>query len=215
MTFPSYSTLKVLHVLLATDMAGSGWYVIDAKSSLIFYLLSIREQIRAPSTMSDPNSLAPPGYGYNPHTNHYVLKTGAVWKRLVKSGAVSDPELVASMAAAAASRRKPIAPKPPAPVASKAPARAKKKPAIVLARKVVAENKSELDDLESDAATDFITQKLAIRTKRECLESASEDVSEESSEEEQPPRTASRRPNRSVAELREKLSSLGLAQGRK
>jgi len=138
--------------------------------------------------MADPNSLAPPGYGYNPHTNHFVLKTGAVWKRLVKSGAVTDPELVAAMAAAAASRRKPIAPKPPAPkppapapVASKATSRAlaRKKPAIVLARKVVAENKSELDDLESDAATDFITQKLAIRTKRECLESASEDASEE------------------------------------
>ena len=154
--------------------------------------------------MADPNSLAPPGYGYNPHTNHFVLKTGAVWKRLVKSGAVSDPELVAAMAAAAASRRKPITPKPPTPV--KVPARARsKKPPIALAREVVAENKSELDDLESDAATNFITQKLAIRTKRECLES-----SEESSEEEPPPRLASRRPNRSVAELREKLSSLGL-----
>ena len=180
--------------------------------------------------MADPNSLAPPGYGYNPQTNHFVLKTGAVWKRLVKAGTVSDPELVASMAAAAAARRrptpltaKPVALLPRRPsLLPKAPRQSK----LATARAIVAENQSELDDLESDVATELIASKLTAATLRSDSEEDSD--SDSGSDNAEPPRrqkppasrpipipatraqarAAGRKPE--IAELQRKLTSLGL-----
>jgi len=39
-----------------------------------------------------------PTWGYNPISRRYVKRAGAIWRRLVKSGTVSDPEVAAQLA---------------------------------------------------------------------------------------------------------------------
>jgi len=105
-------------------------------------------------------------HGFNPISHHWVKKTGPTWARLVKSGVVSDPELEEKFRLAAAARKKSAdvdksgtKPKAREPKESKEPSRPSSRTAR-LARKVVDNHRSELDDLESDAVDEHLSELL-------------------------------------------------------
>jgi hypothetical protein len=116
-------------------------------------------------------------YGFNPISHHYVKKSGPVWLRLAKAGIVQDPELLGgiqekalvrkqaaekkSAAKAEAKEAKELASKTAA--VKKAPSAAAKTKALRAARKLVASNRSELDDLESDAVHEKLSKVMAKR----------------------------------------------------
>ena len=113
----------------------------------------------------------PQVYGFNPISHHYVKRSGPVWLRLVKAGIASDPELLQSIQDKALARKKvteekttarqSAGPKPKTAAAAKS-ATAKAK-AIRDARKLVAENQSELDGLESDVVDEKLSKVMAKR----------------------------------------------------
>src|SRR2546421_12512414 len=112
-------------------------------------------------------------YGFNPISHHYVKKAGPVWLRLVKAGMVQDAELLQGIQEKAGARKKAAEEKAAAKAATAAAAQptASKKPpsaaakarAVRAARKLVAENQSELDGLESDAVDDKLSKVMAKR----------------------------------------------------
>jgi len=113
-------------------------------------------------------------YGFNPISHHYVKKSGPVWLRLVKAGIAQDPELLQGIQERALARKQAAEERAEAKAKSasdlgKAPkktvalgAGAKSK-AIRAARKLVAENQSELDGLESDAVDEKLSKVMAKR----------------------------------------------------
>ena len=141
-------------------------------------------------------------YGFNPISHHYVKKTGAVWLRLVKAGMAEDSELMQQIKDRALTRKKAgeekktpavkKAPKPKVKSASTSVERA--------ARKLVASNRSELDDLESDAVVEQIRK---LKLKRETLESAADFASSSSESEE--PEPVSRKPHKSKSALADRI----------
>lgn len=130
----------------------------------------------------------PAVYGFNPISHHYVRKSGAVWLRLVKAGMVKDPELSEKLAQKAKTPRKikpalEVEPEPEAapqeaPEAKAAPLKGGRGRALRVAKQIVAENQSELDDLESDAADEQLRKLLAKRLAITESELSSSDESE-------------------------------------
>ena len=147
-------------------------------------------------------------YGFNPISHHYVKKTGAVWLRLVKAGMAEDSELMQQIKDKALTRKKASSAKiacnfsseektPPA--VKKAP-KPKVKSVERAARKLVNSNRSELDDLESDAVVEQIRK---LKLKRETLESAADFASSSSESEE--PEPVSRKPHKSKSALADRI----------
>jgi hypothetical protein len=100
-------------------------------------------------------------HGFNKFSHHWVKRDGSVWLRLVKAGQASDPELEQKLQEKALARKKTgesterLKDPRKKPLELKTPQR---KPPVRAtqerrAREVVASHRSELDDLESDAAT--------------------------------------------------------------
>jgi chorismate mutase len=86
-----------------------------------------------------------------------------VWLRLVKAGIVQDPELLQGIQEKALVRKqaaevKAEAAKKPTPAVAQ-----RKAKALKAARKLVAENQSELDGLESDAVDEQLSKIMAKR----------------------------------------------------
>ena len=133
--------------------------------------------------MSEDKSQLTATHGFNKFSHHWVKRDGPVWLRLVKAGQASDPELEQKLQDKALARKN-------TPVKEKDPevsTRPKRTPAKAqrVARKVVDSHRSELDDLESDAADERLRKLLA---KRLTLADTTTDVGSESSEDETPKR---------------------------
>ena len=142
-------------------------------------------------------------YGFNPISHHYVKKTGAVWLRLVKAGMAEDSELMQQIKDKALTRKK-AGEEKKAPVVKKAPKPRPKSASTVehakiacnfseAARKLVKNNRSELDDLESDAVVEQIRK---LKLKRSTLADSTVDGSSESESSDEEPEPVSRKPRR-------------------
>src|SRR4051794_22852028 len=96
-------------------------------------------------------------YGFNPISHHYVKRSGP--------GMAEDPELLRNLQEKALARKKASDEKKSAAL-KKAPslaANAAKSKALRAARKLVASNRSELADLESDAVDEKLSKVMAKR----------------------------------------------------
>ena len=134
----------------------------------------------------DPNV-----YGSNPISHHYVKKSGAVWLRLVKAGMAEDPELIRGLQDKALARKK-VAESAKRSTEEKkaAPKKAAPKSKVVrAARKHVESNRSELDDLESDAVVEQIRK---LKLTRAALADTTTDVPSSSDSESDEPFLVSR-----------------------
>ena len=125
-------------------------------------------------------------YGFNPISHHYVKKSGAVWLRLVKAGMAEDPELIRGLQDKALARKKAVEEKKTTPAPKKAP----KTKAVRVARKHVANNRSELDDLESDAVVEQIRK---LKLTRAALADTTTDAPSSSDSESDEPGPVSRK----------------------
>ena len=134
-------------------------------------------------------------YGFNPISHHYVKKSGAVWLRLVKAGMAEDPELIRGLQDKALARKKAVEEKKTTPAPKKAP----KSKVVRAVRKHVDNNRSELDDLESDAVVEQIRK---LKLTRAALADTTTDVPSSSDSESDEPEPVSRRPRKT------KISSL-------
>ena len=104
--------------------------------------------------MSEDKAQLTATHGFNKFSHHWVKRDGPVWLRLVKAGQASDSELEQKLQEKALARKnKPVKEKDPE-ISRKPKAVTKRAPAKDqrVARKV---NRSELDDLESDAAANI------------------------------------------------------------
>ena len=153
-------------------------------------------------------------YGFNPISHHYVKRSGPVWLRLVKAGMAEDPELVRNLQEKALARKKAGEEKaeakaeascrsgPSRGIAKPSEAKSSNPPgrdpsgrtakALRAARKLVASNRSELDDLESDAVDEKLSKVMA---KRLALADTTTDVPS-SSDSDSEPEPVSRKPRR-------------------
>ena len=108
--------------------------------------------------MSTDKSQLTASHGFNKFSHHWVKRDGAVWLRLVKAGQASDPELEQKMKENAHARTTKTDPEKELGNSRK-PKTAIKRPTVKTQRvapKIVDANRSELDDLESDAAEEHI-----------------------------------------------------------
>jgi len=120
----------------------------------------------APDVSSDPR------WGFSPISRRYVKRTGAVWKRLVKSGAVSDPEVAQQLsnntlasAWAAVKGRPPrsnnvaIEDPPPARQVSRVDAVNARK----TTKKLIAQHVDELEGMQPDQVDAMLRRLLAMK----------------------------------------------------
>ena len=128
-------------------------------------------------------------YGFNPISHHYVKKSGAVWLRLVKAGMAEDPELIRGLQDKALARKKAVEEKKTTPAPKKAP----KSKVVRAVRKHVDNNRSELDDLESDAVVEQIRK---LKLTRAALADTTTDAPSSSDSESDEPEPVSRKPRK-------------------
>ena len=127
--------------------------------------------------MSTDKSQLTASHGFSKCSHHWVKREGAVWLRLVKAGQASDPELEQKMKENAHARTTKTDPEKELGVSRK-PKTAIKRPTVKtqrVARKIVDANRSELDDLESDAAEEHIRNLLDHTTTDAASTSESEE----------------------------------------
>jgi len=118
-----------------------------------------------------------PRWGYNPISRRYVIRTGAIWRRLVKSGTVSDPEVAAqlanpSIAAAWASLRNARGDAPakrsnnvsiPEPAPEHRVSRTDTVAARKATKKLIADHVEELEGLPPDQVDALLRRLLAMK----------------------------------------------------
>ena len=129
-------------------------------------------------------------YGFNPISHHYVKKSGAVWLRLVKAGMAEDPELIRGLQDKALARKRAVEEKKTTLAPKKAPPKSKVVRAV---RKHVDNNRSELDDLESDAVVEQIRK---LKLTRAALADTTTDAPSSSDSESDEPGPVSRKPRK-------------------
>ena len=135
------------------------------------------------STKSEIEAPDPRIYVFNPISHHFVKKSGAVWLRLVKAGMAEDPELIRGLQDKALARKKVADLKTEEKKTSAPKKAAPKTKAVRVARKHVESNRSELDDLESDAVVEQIRK---LKLTRAALASDARSSSDSESDEPEP-----------------------------
>ena len=98
-----------------------------------------------------------PRWGFNPISRRYILRTGTIWRRLVKAGAVVDEEVAAQLAQPITGTR-PRAVQPNNIVIEEGPpeahvTRADLSQSRKMAKKLIAEHVDELEGLSRRRST--------------------------------------------------------------
>lgn len=113
-----------------------------------------------------------PRWGFSPISRRYVLRTGSVWKRLVKSGAVHDPEVAEQLATPSITKAWRAAREPPGNNVAleegppeKQVTRAEVTNARRSAKKLIAEHVDQLEGLPPDQV-DAMLRRLLARPRR-------------------------------------------------
>jgi hypothetical protein len=114
-----------------------------------------------------PDVSADKRWGFSPISRRYVLRKGGVWKRLVKSGVVNDPEVADQLANPITGTRPRERPPNNIHVAEGAPethvTRAETVDARKAAKKLIADHVDELEGLPPDQVDALLRRLLAIR----------------------------------------------------
>jgi hypothetical protein len=146
-------------------------------------------------TSKQPPMFDPANYAINPASGQVVKKSGPTYFRLVKFGVVTDAEFEKGLQEKALARKKAATEKKAATLEEKKAAK-QTKPAAAkarrVARKVVDAHRSELDDLESDAADERLRTLLANRLSL-AANTTTDAGSSESDDDKTPPASASKK----------------------